>query len=373
MVRKIKGNLLDAKAEALVNTVNTVGIMGRGIALQFKKAMPAEYFSAYEKACRSGELQIGRVQVFDAGGLYGARYVINFPTKKHWKGNSKIEWIHSGLASLVDTVTRLGIRSIALPPLGCGLGGLDWNEVYRAINTSFASLPDVDVMAYEPAGVPDPTSMKDRTSRPKMTAGRAVVLGLMDRYLVPGFTYLLSLLEAQKLVYFQMEAGEQLRQMEFARGEFGPYADTLRHVLEKMDRHFIEGYGDGQNKPDTSIRLVPQAAAEARQFLSSPDHKESLDRLDRVMKLIEGFETPYGMELLSSVHWVATHENPPARNAEEAVTRVHAWNERKARVLRGDHIRLAWDTLVARGWINSPVPGQGEVNGDIGRGQSPRA
>ena len=150
MVRKIKGNLFDANAEALVNTVNTVGVMGRGIALQFKKAMSAEYLSAYERACKSGDLQVGRVQVYDAGGLYGARYIINFPTKKHWKGNSKIEWIRDGLNSLVKTVADLRIRSIALPPLGCGLGGLDWNRVYPAIVDAFEALPEVDVMAYEP-------------------------------------------------------------------------------------------------------------------------------------------------------------------------------------------------------------------------------
>jgi hypothetical protein len=194
--------------------------------------------------------------------------------------------------------------------------------------------------------------MKDRTKRPTMTPGRAVVLGLMERYLVPGFDYLLSLLEVQKLVYFQMEAGEPLRQMVFTRGEFGPYADTLRHVLEKMDHHFIEGYGDGQNKPETAIHLMPEAATEARLFLDSPAHQATRQRLDRVIELIEGFETPYGMELLSSVHWVAAHETQPAKTAVEAIAKVHSWNQRKANLLRAEHIRMAWDTLVEKRWIN---------------------
>src|SRR3990172_4360832 len=139
---------------------------------------------------------------------------------------------------------------------------------------------------------------------PKMTREQAMVLALGNRYLVPGFDYPISLLEIQKLVYFLTEAGEELNQVKFVKSHYGPYADVLRHVLEKMDGHFISGYGDGKNKPETPIHLNPEAAAEAEQYLQ--EHADTRARFDRVAQLIEGYETPYGMELLSTVHWVAT-------------------------------------------------------------------
>src|SRR5215208_2123004 len=114
-----RGDLLAADAEAVVNTVNCVGIMGRGIALQVKNAYPAN-FKAYEAACKRGEVEPGRMLVHETGQLTNPRYIINFPTKRHWRGRSRIEDIESGLDALVAEVRRLGIKSIAVPPLGCG-------------------------------------------------------------------------------------------------------------------------------------------------------------------------------------------------------------------------------------------------------------
>src|SRR6516162_7903389 len=119
MVERVSGNLLDADVQALVNTVNTVGVMGKGIALQFKKAYPENY-RAYKKACDAGQVQPGQMLTYDLGGLQNPRYIINFPTKRHWRGGSKIEDIESGLVALIKEVERLKIESIALPPLGCG-------------------------------------------------------------------------------------------------------------------------------------------------------------------------------------------------------------------------------------------------------------
>lgn len=349
MVETTRGNLLDADAEALVNTVNTVGIMGKGVALQFKQAWP-ENFRAYLKACQAKQVQPGRMFIYDLGGIRNPRYIINFPTKRHWRGKSKIEDIRSGLAALVADVRRLGIRSIALPPLGCGYGGLNWNEIFPLIRDTFAALPDVKVLAYEPAGTPAPEAMKNRTERPKMTIGRAAVLGLMNRYCVPGYGYRLSLLEVQKLVYFLVAGGEKLNRVEFGKGTYGPYADTLRHVLERMESHFISGYGDGQNHPDTPITLKADAVQEAERFLEQ--HPQTRKRFDRVTRLIEGFETPRGMELLSSVHWVATRDDAAAHtDAEAAVRDVHNWNERKCELLPSDQIRAAWSRLHEQGWI----------------------
>ncbi len=347
MIRKLRGNLLDATADALVNTVNTVGIMGKGIALQFKRAFPDNYRD-YEKACKAGDVVPGRMQIYDLGGLSKPRYIVNFPTKRHWKGKSKIEDIVAGLDALAADIKRLEIKSIALPPLGCGHGGLDWNEVYPLIVDKLRNLDDVDVQVFEPAGAPAPEEMVDRTTRPKMTKGRAALLGLMSRYQVPGYDYLLSLLEVQKLMYFLQEAGEPLK-LEYAKEQYGPYADNLRHVLKRIEGHFVVGFGDGRNQPDTELNAKPDAIAEADTFLAK--HLDTLDRFERVTRLIEGFETPFGMELLSSVHWCAVHEWHGRGTFEDVAGCVRSWNDRKARLFEPARLKLAWDQLKAQRWI----------------------
>lgn len=348
MVERVWGNILSADVQALVNTVNTVGVMGKGVALQFRKAFPENY-RVYKKACAAGQVEPGRVLTCDLGGLQNPRYVINFPTKRHWRGRSRIEDIQSGLAALIEETKRLQIESIALPPLGCGNGGLDWGLVSRLIEQAFAGLGGVRVLMFEPAGAPAAEEMKNRTARPKMTMGRAAILGLMNRYLVPGYDYPLSVLEAQKLAYFLQEAEQPLR-LSFQEGLYGPYADQLRHVMNHLEGHYIQGFGDGRNEPETEIRLLPGAAEEAEAFLqkNSAMHK----RIERVAVLIEGFETPFGMELLSSVHWVAIRKDPKARtDADAAFKGVQGWNQRKANLFSREHVSAAWSRLHDFGWL----------------------
>jgi O-acetyl-ADP-ribose deacetylase (regulator of RNase III) len=148
-----QGNLLESKADALVNTVNCVGIMGKGIALQFKQAFP-ENFKHYERACRAGEVRLGKMFVVSTDSLLPPRYIVNFPTKDHWKNRSRLESIESGLQDLVVKVRELGIESIAIPPLGCGNGGLEWGQVRSLIKAAFDRLPDVEVLVFEPQGAP---------------------------------------------------------------------------------------------------------------------------------------------------------------------------------------------------------------------------
>jgi O-acetyl-ADP-ribose deacetylase (regulator of RNase III) len=348
MIEIKQGNLLTASAEALVNTVNCVGYMGRGMALQFKKAFP-ENFTEYQKACRAGQVQPGKMFVFEIGSMLSPRYVINFPTKRHWRGKSRYEDIEAGLRALVSEVKRLGIRSVAVPPLGCGLGGLDWKRVRPMIEAAFAGAPDVHVMLFAPAGAPEAKAMPVRTQRPRMTVARALFIRLMDQY--AELAYRLTLLEIQKLAYFLQEAGESLR-LRYDGGLYGPYAPNLNKVLEVLEEHFIRGYGDSQ-RPDVEIELLPGAAGVAEEFLiERPEHQE---RLYRVSRLISGFETPYGMELLSSVHWVATHADTPAVDADSAVRFVASWNDRKQRMFRPGHIRVAWERLAEQGWVNPGI------------------
>jgi len=343
MIRMMNGNILDADVEALVNTVNCMGYMGRGIALQFKKAFPPN-FTAYQQACREGSVRPGRVFVFETGSIINPRYIINFPTKRHWREKSRLQYIDSGLESLLRELKKRKIRSIAIPPLGSGLGGLDWNAVRQRIEEAFSNAPNVRVLIYAPAGAPDPKEMPVRTKRPRMTIARALFIKLMQQY--TQLAYRLTLLEIQKLAYFLQEAGEPLR-LRYDAGHYGPYAHNLNKVLEELEGHFIRGYGDSQ-KPDVEISLKRGAVRTADAFLT--EHPNSRERLERIARLIEGFETPYGMELLSSVHWVTAHSGDNIRNGREAVEAVHMWNQRKRDMFRREHISIAWNRLTELGW-----------------------
>lgn len=157
MINTATGNLLHAPVEALVNPVNCVGVMGKGLALQFKSAYPTN-FSAYRQACSTGSLHPGTTLVHDLGVNAFPRYLINVPTKRHWRDSSRIEDIRAGLAALIEAVRFYTIRSIAIPPLGCGLGGLAWDTVKPLIESACASIPNVNVLLYEP--VIDRTSLQ---------------------------------------------------------------------------------------------------------------------------------------------------------------------------------------------------------------------
>jgi len=344
MIELLQGDILAADAEALVNTVNCVGIMGRGIALQFRKAFPENY-KAYKALCDRKQLKPGTVFVYDLRRLEIPRYVINFPTKRHWKGKSRLEYIESGLKALVQEIQGRHIRSVAVPPLGCGLGGLDWDEVRPRIEQAFRKIPDVRVLLYEPIGAPAAEEMIKDKHLPKMTVGRAALLGLMRRYLGALMDPFVTLLEIHKLMYFMQEAGETLR-LRFSKGPYGPYAENLRHVLSHIEGHFISGYGDAEDRPDKQIELKTPASNRAETFLNN--HPETRGRFDRVADLIEGFETPFGMELLATVHWVAAREG--ADSVEKAVAQTYAWADRK-RMFQERHIRVAWDALRCKGWL----------------------
>jgi O-acetyl-ADP-ribose deacetylase (regulator of RNase III) len=347
MIEKAHGNILRADAEALVNTVNCMGFMGKGIALQFKKAHPDNY-DAYKKAADHGEVQPGRMFVFETGSMINPKYIINFPTKRHWKGNSRLEDIRDGLKALAAEVQQRGITSIAVPPLGCGLGGLRWSVVRPFIEKTFSDMPNVRVLLFEPHGAPDAKTMPVRTKVPNMTIARALFIKLMHRY--NQFAYRLTLLEIQKLAYFLQEAGEPLK-LKYSAGIYGPYAPNLNKVLETLEGHYTRGYGDTQ-KPDVEIELLPHAVEKADEFLQQ--HRDKNVRLNKVDELIEGFETPYGMELLSSVHWVAIRDKEPARTPDDAVRKIHNWNERKRTMFRDNHVRVAWSRLEEKGWLSGP-------------------
>jgi len=344
MIILTQGDILSADAEALVNTVNCVGVMGRGIALQFKKVFP-DNFKHYKAACDKKELRPGKMFVHDLNSWHNPRYVINFPTKRHWKGKSRMGDIEAGLQTLAEEVLQRGIRSIAIPPLGCGLGGLHWADVRSKIEETFKDLTDVQILLYEPTGAPPAEKMKPTGKVPGLTVGRAALLVLMRRYLGAVMDPFVTLLEIHKLMYFLQEAGEDLA-LQYAKGPYGPYATKLRYVLTLLEGHYITGYGDAEDNPDRQINLRPEVLPQAEAFLEK--HPDTRKHFEKVVDLISGFETPFGMELLSTVHWVSAHED--AKSAEEAVDKTYSWSKRK-RMFQQKHIKLAWDILERKGWL----------------------
>lgn len=334
------GDIFKADADAIVNTVNCVGIMGRGIALQFKNAYPSN-FKAYKAACDAEQVQPGRMFVFETG-KFTPRFIINFPTKRHWKGKSRIEDIEAGLIALAEEIKSRGIKSVAIPPLGAGLGGLDWNDVLPRIKLALQNIPNVEVIVFEPKGPPD---IIRASSVPDMTIGRAALVTLMHRYLQGLMDPFVTLIEVQKLMYFMQEAGQPLK-LKYDKYHYGPYAPNLAHVLHRIEGHFVAGYQDGGDHPDKELTIIPGAIEEAEKALAYEQQANA--NFNRVADLVNGFETPFGLELLATVHWVATREG--ATTHEVAIERVRNWNERK-KAFTPRQISIAFDTLETKGWL----------------------
>ncbi|MFC3980775.1 type II toxin-antitoxin system antitoxin DNA ADP-ribosyl glycohydrolase DarG [Streptosporangium jomthongense] len=359
MIKEVRGNILDADVEAAVNTVNTVGVMGKGVALQFKQAFPQNY-RAYKSACADGEVRLGRMFVHDNGRLDNPRYIINFPTKDHWRSRSNINDIEHGLNDLVRVIREYEISSIAVPALGCGNGGLAWDSVRPIIIGALSPLEGVEVQLFLPAGAPVPTEMRVATSFPSMTRGRAALLELMNRYMgiVRAENFVapegVSLLEIQKLTYLLQAWGENLR-LKFEQGRYGPYAENLNHVLQRIEGHYLRGYGDRSEQVLKlhPIQLNPDAAVEAKKWIdeNAPGLREGFYEIEN---LIFGFASPYGLELLATVHWIATESNKNSiLMVDDVIIGVQAWNKRKQELFTPAHICRAYDQLVQHGWLKS--------------------
>lgn len=339
------GDLLDDDAQVLVNTVNCVGVMGRGIALQFKKKFPENY-KAYVQACKRGSVTPGRMFVFTYADIFNTRYIVNFPTKRHWKEKSRIEDIETGLDDLVHFVTTHKITSIAIPPLGSGLGGLSWSLVKEKIEKAFAHLNDVDIRLYEPSADIKKNAIKDKNP-PNMTNGRASLLVLSQRYLDGYLDPSISLLEIHKLMFFLQEAGEPLR-LKYAKGPYGPYAENLRHVLNRIEGHFIRGYEDGGDNPIKQLELFPEAVKKASELIDK--NEELNNKLNKIFRLVDGFESSFGLELLTTVYWAINKAK--VKKPEEVKDYIYSWNERKKQ-FTPRQIQLAQDRLSEQNWLLS--------------------
>jgi len=348
---KKEGDLLNEDVDAIINTVNCVGVMGKGIALQFKNKWPDNY-KFYKKACKEGKVKVGESLIYDLGGLFSKpRYIVNFPTKNHWREKSKISYIDNGLQNLINFIKIAGIKSIAIPPLGCGNGGLKWSEVKPIIEKYFEEVPDVKVNLFEPHTAPKAENLVINTEKPNLTIGRAVLIKILSIY--REMEYSLSKLEIQKLSYFGQVLGS-LERLRFRKNKFGPYADNLRHVLNEMNGHYISGLGD-HDTSDASIFLVEGAESEADKYIEN--NIEIKLKLERLANLISGFESPYGMELLATVHWASGESQ--SKDLEKIVYTVHnwskenpEWNKRKKELMSASHIEVAYKRLESLQLLN---------------------
>jgi hypothetical protein len=224
---------------------------------------------------------------------------------------------------------------------------LEWAEVKSLIYGALAPLANVHIIIYEPlANLAEEKTVSNREV-PDMTPGRAALVGLMSRYLDGLLDPFVTLLEVQKLMYFMQEVGEPLR-LKYIKARYGPYAENLRHVLKRIEGHLTYGYGDGGDAPGKPLHLVPGAIQDAMNFLQN--HPDTLARIDRVGKLVEGFESPFGLELLSTVHWILKNES--VKGLEDVVSYTYGWGDRK-RQFTPRQIKLAVDVLVKHGWARN--------------------
>jgi len=337
MIKYTVGNILSDPADVLVNTVNTEGVMGKGIALAFKKAFPGN-FKHYEHEVKEGRASVGKVIVFRTG-LTHPKYIINFPTKKHWRHPSKMEYVATGLQDLVaqlETITDA--KSIALPPLGCGNGKLDWSDVKPLMLQYLEPLKSRwSITIYEP-GFKD-QRMVERKEVP-LTAARAILLHLLDRYRILGYD--ITLLVAQKMTYLMQRFGEPMK-LEFVRGPYGPYAHNLNFLLQKLNGAFL-WYKEEDNKPTTTVKLESSKLDEVERFIQEQASEEQRQRMDSVLDLIQGLETPYGLELLSTVDFVM-HQTRK-RELNDIQHEIHNWTDRKKEIMKPDHIQLVHGRLL---------------------------
>lgn len=315
MIQFTQGNLLEANVDAVVNTVNTVGVMGKGIALMFKERYPAN-FKAYKAACKAGEVQVGRLFVTASDELDGPRWIINFPTKQDWRNPTKPEWVQEGLKALREFIGANLIRSIAIPPLGCGNGGLDWPVVRPWIESSLGDMPETRVIVYEPTAKYQNVAKKQGVE--KLTPARAMISELVRRYAVLGIEC--TILEIQKMAWFLERFVGHYRlpnelDFKFEANRYGPYADRLTHLLNSLDGSYLacdKRLSDAS--PFDSIRFKDSESRKVELYLKT-EAKEYQEAFEQLLVFIDGFQSPLGMEALATVDWLIKREGCEAELA----------------------------------------------------------
>lgn len=338
MIEYTTGNLLEADTEALVNTVNTVGVMGKGIALQFKERFP-ENFKRYADACKRKELEPGKLLVTTEHTVHGDRVIINFPTKTEWFRKSSYAYVEAGLVALAKLIQEQGIRSIALPPLGCGHGGLDWNKVRPMIEKHLGALP-VRVVVYEPNAAVKAILQKETRRDAKLTPARAMLLHALFDFEQQGERA--SLFVANKLAYFLQLLGEPLR-LKFVAHHYGPYSVQVENVLYQLNGAYLRGLEQKNAKPFEELQLMHERKAEVERYVTTELSAEQRARLEALSEFVQGFRAAYALELLASVAYI--RQSGTDLDTDSIIARMNDWSERKQSMADAEAVRIAKEHL----------------------------
>lgn len=347
MIHYLKGNILESNAMALVNTVNLEGVMGKGIALQFKNQFPENY-KLYQKACKEKRIGIGRLFVTKEQTVFGVKTIINFPTKTDWRKPSEYSYIEMGLDDLVRVIGDYHIQSIAIPPLGSGNGGLNWEIVKTMIENKLASLP-IEVILYEPnAHIVE----KMKSERVKLTPARALLLYVLFDLVRHG--EYVSEFSSEKICYFLQRFGaSDLFRLKYEPDYFGPYSGKVRFVLNALNGSYIMGYSDMNKKPFESLSLVVDSYDEIERFVISDERLNEI--ANKTKSFLGGFYSDFALELLSSIDYLMCQYG--IISVDKIYDLLSQWSHRKGKIFN-DHrfIEIAQNHLLESGFIYQSIP-----------------
>ena len=349
MITYTTGNLLESEAVALVNTVNTVGVMGKGIALMFKDRFKLNY-DLYRSACEDGEVKTGELFITKTNALVGPVWIINFPTKEHWRSKSKLIWISSGLEKLREFIVENKIESIAIPPLGSGNGGLDWRDVKPEIEKRLDNLENCQVIVFEPTSKYQNVSKRNGVE--KLTPARAIIAELVRSYWVLGMEC--SLLEIQKLAWFaerfiEKSGGKNPLNLAFKADKFGPYATKLGHLLNALDGSYLHCEKRISDASPIDVIWFDEAKHQTLElYIDGAEFSPYKDALEKTVQLIDGFESPFGMELLATVDWLITNDGrkPATSSIQHGLAEWPRGATRKKKIFNERAIQIALSRLV---------------------------
>ncbi len=322
MIHYKTGNLLESEADALVNTVNTVGVMGKGIALQFKNMFPNN-FKEYVVACKKNEVKIGHLLVTEEQALLsGKKIIINFPTKTNWRLPSEYQYIEAGLTELIKVIKERNIKSIAIPPLGSGNGGLDWNKVKHILEKYLANV-DCEIQIYEPSKAIQEALKKERV---KLTPARAMLLSVLYELVRNG--EFVSEFSSEKIAYFLQRFGaKDTFKLEFQPNFYGPYSGKVKHVLYYLNGSYIIGYSSKDKKPFEELGLIPDAEIEVIEFLDRTENAAHKIIVEKTKNFLSGFYSPFGLELLTTIDFIITEKK--ATTLDAITKELEDWSDRK--------------------------------------------
>ena len=356
------GDLFQSRAQTIVNTVNTVGVMGKGIALEFKRRFPAMY-QDYLERCERGQVHLGEPYIYAS---LVPPWILNFPTKEHWRSVSRLSDIIHGLEYLERHYKEWGITSLAVPPLGCGQGGLDWRVVGRTLYRHLRRL-EIPVELYAPFGTPaaeleedflaasesQPSSVEHKTIR--LSASAIALAEVLARVISEPHHWPVGRTTFQKLAYFATEAGLPTG-MKYERGNFGPFSAGVKPLITQLVNNGVIS----ERRLGAMFSVLPGPTFKDAKIVHIRELENWESVIDRVADLIQRLRTTNQAEIASSVHLVARDlENRPGKppSEMEVLEDVMRWKQRRRPPLDILEVAMAVRSLGALGWVRlQPSP-----------------